>query len=59
MKLFVWLKNVWYIVTLVVSVELWSMRAKPPSPLSAETQLPYDPVIASVPLSCVPPMVMN
>src|SRR6185503_7831626 len=64
-KLFRWLKKVWYITTSTLggapalpgATELWSMMAKPPSPLSAETQVPLVGNCASVPLSWVPPMV--
>src|SRR5262249_36523680 len=50
----VWLKYVWYIVTFSVSVALWSMRAKPPSPKSARVHVASD-LLSSVPLSWVPP----
>src|SRR5580765_6281794 len=58
-RLFLWLKNVWYIawMPVVVLVALWSISANPPSPLSAESQAPLAGVWASVPLSCVPPII--
>src|SRR5260370_19647072 len=43
-------------VTFVVSVAVWSIAEKPPSPKSARVQLPSG-FMNSVPLSWVPPMV--
>ena len=55
MTLFFWLKYVWYIVRLVVLVEVWSIRANPPSPKSARVHVPFG-LYHSVPLSWVPPI---
>src|SRR3954447_1274008 len=56
MMLFVWLKYVWYIRTLVVSAAFWSIAEKPPSPKSARVHV-FAGFSHSVPLSCVPPIV--
>src|SRR3954454_15334861 len=55
-RLFFWLKYVWYMVTCVVSAAFWSIAEKPPSPKSARVHVAFG-LYHSVPLSCVPPIV--
>src|SRR5258706_6417609 len=55
-RLFRWLKYVWYMVTLMLSGEFWSITLLPPSPKSARNHVAAG-WYQWVPLSCVPPIV--